>query len=129
MEDIKNRADIKLLIDKFYTRVLADDLIGYFFTEIAVVEWDKHIAVMYDFWESVLFGKASYKGNPMLKHIQLSRKEPMTAAHFNRWLTHWETTITENFKGERAKDAVARAKHIGALMKFKIEQATQNKNG
>ena len=122
LKDIENRDDIILLIDKFYSRVIADDFIGYFFTEVIALDWDKHIPVMYDFWETTLLGKMKYKGNPMLKHLELNKKEPLVPAHFHRWLTHWETTIRENFSGRKAEEAIKRANQIAELMKFKIQQ-------
>jgi len=122
MQDIQNRADIELLIDEFYKKIIADDLIGFFFTKIVQLDWDKHIPVMYDFWESTLLGKPIYHGNPMIKHIELNHKEPMTAKHFDRWLALWESTIKEYFDGEKAQEAITRAKHIGELIKLKIDQ-------
>jgi len=122
MRDIQNRKDIEFLIDEFYKKLISDDLIGFFFTEIVELDWEKHIPVMYDFWESMLLGKAVYQGNPMLKHIELNKNEPMTNKHFDRWLTHWEDTIKENFEGLKAQEAISRAKQIGELMKLKIAQ-------
>ena len=122
MQDIQYRTDIELLIDKFYKRVISDELIGFFFTEVIKINWDKHMPVMYDFWETTLLGKLKYQGNPMLKHIALNKKEPMNPKHFERWLELWETTVLENFSGTRADEAVQRANQIGELMKFMVTQ-------
>ncbi len=59
---------------------------------------------MYDFWGSVLLGTNAYKGNPMIKHIQLNEKTPLQVAHFQRWLRLWEETVNECFEGEIAHD-------------------------
>ncbi len=125
MKDIQHRKDIEFLIDKFYKRVITDDLIGFFFTEVIKIDWDKHMPIMYDFWETTLLGKMKYKGNPMVKHIALNQKEPMSPKHFERWLELWETTIKENFSGQKADEAVQRATQIGELMKYMITQHTQ----
>lgn len=122
MKDIQNRADIEFLIEAFYKRVIIDDLIGYFFTKVIKLDWDKHIPVMYDFWETILLGNIKYKGNPMLKHIELNKKETLNAEHFDRWLSHWKNTINENFVGVKANEAIQRAKQIAELMKFKIQK-------
>lgn len=119
MKDIENRKDIEQLVNAFYARVLKDDKIGFFFNEIVQIDWDKHFPIMYDFWETILFDTMKYKGNPMTKHIVLSKKEPMTAAHFERWLELWNQTVDEHFGGERASEAIKRAKMIADLMKFK----------
>lgn len=121
-KDIQNRQDIEQLVDQFYKRLLVDDLIGFFFTEIIALNVEEHLPVICDFWENILFGKSNYKGNPMLKHIALNSKSPLTSAHFERWLSIWELTITENYQGTKAKEAIERAKQIGGLMQFKIKQ-------
>ncbi len=54
-KDIENRKDIELLVRSFYDKVKADDTIGYIFNDIAKVNWEKHLPVMFDFWENVLF--------------------------------------------------------------------------
>jgi len=122
MSDIENRSDIELLVTKFYRKVLADDLIGYLFTEIVQLDWDQHMPTMYDFWESTLLYAGTYKGNPMTKHLALNRKEPLTSRHFDRWLSLWEKTVNENFSGPKATEAVQKANQIATLMKYKIEQ-------
>ncbi|MGI9543970.1 MAG: group III truncated hemoglobin [Cyclobacteriaceae bacterium] len=122
MKDIQTRDDIELLVDAFYKRMIVDDVIGFFFTEVMELDWDKHIPIMYDFWETILLGNIKYKGNPMLKHIALNKKEPLKPEHFDRWLKLWEAILAENFNGKNADEALNRAKQIGALMKFKVEQ-------
>lgn len=122
MDDIRSRHDIELLIDEFYKLVIKDDLIGFIFTETITLDWEIHIPIMYDFWETTLLGQMKYKGNPMLKHIELNKKEPLTAEYFDRWLSLWASTINENFSGSKAEEAIQRANQIGELMKYKIQQ-------
>ena len=126
MKDIENRKDIEDLVNEFYAKVLKDDKIGYFFNEIAHIDWKKHFPIMYNFWETILFDTMKYKGNPMTKHIVLSKKEPMTSEHFERWLLLWNQTVNENFKGERASEAIKRAKMIADLMKYKTANSSNN---
>ena len=120
MKDITTRQDIIHLIDSFYTKVVKDDLIGSYFTEVVTLDFEKHLPVMYNFWESVLLGGTSYKGNPMIKHIQLHQKKALEEKHFNRWLTLWEQTIDEHFTGSVADQAKQRAKSIKGIMMFKL---------
>ena len=120
--DIRNRKHIEMLIDLFYKQVVVDEVIGHFFTEVVELDWNKHIPVMYDFWETTLLGKMKYKGNPMLKHIDLNRKEALMAPHFDRWLELWNRTVNENFQGPMADKALKKANQIAELMKYKIEQ-------
>ena len=120
MKDITTRQDIIHLIDSFYTKVVKDDLIGSYFTEVVTLDFEKHLPVMYNFWESVLLGGTYYKGNPMIKHIQLHQKKALEEKHFNRWLTLWEQTIDEHFTGSVADQAKHRAKSIKGIMMFKL---------
>ena len=123
LKEIENRSDVETLVNKFYAKVLKDDLIGFFFKDVVHLNWDQHMPTMHDFWESTLFGLAKYRGNPMLKHIELNRKSAMKAKHFDRWLSLWEETVKENFHGDIAEDAINKATQIGGLMKFKIENS------
>ena len=122
LKDIQNREDIKLLVDSFYQKIIQDDLIGHFFNGVIEIDWDKHYPLLYDFWETTLLGNIKYKGNPMLKHIELSRKHPIRPEHFERWLAHWKSTVEKNFVGTKADEAIQRATLIGELMKHKIQQ-------
>ncbi|XOV94655.1 MAG: group III truncated hemoglobin [Bacteroidota bacterium] len=120
MKDIKDRADIELLVNEFYKLVIKDDQIGFFFTEIISLDFDKHLPVMYDFWETTLLGNRKYHGNPMVKHILLNEKATMTSKHFERWLDLWEQTLSSNFRGPTTSEALYRAKQIAEIMKLKI---------
>lgn len=126
MRDIENRKDIENLVDNFYKLVIKDELIGSFFTKVVVLDWEKHIPVMYNFWETIVLGNITYKGNPMLKHISLSQKKAIKEEHFDRWLKLWESTLSQYFQGPKANEALNRAQQIAELMKFKIKQHAQS---
>ena len=120
--DITNSDDIALLVHSFYDVVLKDDLIGPFFTEIAQVNWDEHLPLMIQFWETVLLGKATFEGWPMRTHLMLNQKAAMKEEHFERWTTIWFKILDDNFEGEIANEAKNRAKIMKDLILFKIEQ-------
>ena len=121
MKDIEAAEDIGLLIDEFYKKVIKDKSIGYFFTDVVQLSWEKHIPIMNAFWNSVLLGSNTYKGNPMIKHIELDHINKLEAEHFNVWLKLWEQTIHDLFEGPKADEALLRAKNIALLMQHKIE--------
>ncbi len=125
--DIQNRDDIQRLIDQFYQKVLKDEVIGHVFTDTIEFIWDRHIPVMYDFWESVLFHTAVYKGNPMLKHIDLNKKITLTDAHFDQWLELWRLTVEDNFTGERATAAIEKSIVMRHLIQSKIKMSSDPK--
>lgn len=123
MPDLVTRADIDLLVRRFYERILVDELIGHFFTEVVALDLDEHLPHLCDFWETTLLGNPIFKGNPMQKHIALNQKSPMRPEHFDRWLGEWEATIRAHFQGPKSEEAIQRARQIGALMQFKVAQA------
>ncbi|HRA60694.1 MAG TPA: group III truncated hemoglobin [Bacteroidia bacterium] len=118
--DIKDRRDIELLINTFYEKVKVDSFIGFFFTDVVKVNWDKHLPVMYDFWESVVFHTGIYDGNPMEKHIDLNKKSPMKMEHFQRWMQLFNETVDELFAGAKADVIKQRAISIATVMQIKI---------
>ena len=59
--DIQSRKDIELLMTTFYEKVKNDDTIGFIFNDIARVNWEHHIPIICDFWETLLLNAASYK--------------------------------------------------------------------
>jgi len=121
MKDIENVNDIEFLVDEFYQKVIIDELLGRFFTIVVNFEWEVHIPIMVSFWETVLLGKASYKGNPMNKHIELDKLSKLEPVHFERWLELWKATMNENFIGEKAAEAIVKAETIAKLMQTKLD--------
>ncbi len=123
MKNLETREDIELLVDKFYEKVATDETIGFFFNDVAQVDWSHHLPKMYSFWETLLLGNVSYKGNPMAVHFPINKKVAMQKAHFAHWVKLWTQTVEENFVGEMAEMAVYKATNIANLMGYKMETA------
>jgi hemoglobin len=119
-KDIEAKKDIEVLVDAFYHKVKTDELIGYIFTDIVKVNWQKHLPVMYSFFENMLFYTGSYTGNPMELHKHINSLYPLTARHFERWSILFNNTVDELFEGEKAMLVKQRAKSISAVMQIKI---------
>jgi len=119
-KDLKNRKDIELAITLFYDKVKKDEVIGYIFNDIAKVNWEKHLPIMFDFWENAIFYTGSYIGDPMNLHRHLHRVTPLHAEHFERWNQLFTSTIDELFEGEKAELAKQRALSISTVMQIKI---------
>lgn len=120
--DIETRQDIELLIRSFYDKVIQDETIGYIFNDVAKVNWDTHLPIMYDFWESVIFYTGTYRGNPIELHRHLNAREPLTAEHFKQWLHLFTHTVDELFEGEKTELAKQRALSISTMIQLKIAQ-------
>ncbi|MGF2411436.1 MAG: group III truncated hemoglobin, partial [Ferruginibacter sp.] len=119
-KDIEAKADIQLLVDAFYEKIKMDAVIGYIFTDVVKVHWEKHLPVMYNFWENTLFYTGSYEGNPMELHKHLHRVMPLTAEHFTQWTNLFTQTVDELFEGKNAGLAKQRAISIATVMQIKI---------
>ena len=118
--DIQNRTDIMHLISTFYTHAMQDDIIGYFFTEVAHINLEEHLPVMYDFWENVLFQANKYHGDAMQKHVVLNQKSPLRPEHFERWLTLFTQTLDDSFTGPVTEQTRQRARHIAMTIQNRL---------
>lgn len=118
--DITNRADILRLVEAFYTEAFADDLIGPVFTEVVHMDLERHLPIMADFWETVLFRAGLYKRNALRIHFDISAREPLTLEHFNRWLRLWSRTVDGLFAGEKAELAKTQAHVIAGSMHRRV---------
>lgn len=114
--DLSSRADIVRLVDTFYDAVRADDILGPIFDGVAHVDWATHLPKMYDFWETVLFGRAGFKGNPLAVHLELGRRTPLGGREFDRWLLLFHATADALFAGPLADEAKLRAARIAVMM-------------
>ena len=121
LKDITSREDVKQLVDAFYRLAIVDDIIGVFFTSVIQLDWEKHIPIMYDFWEMALFDKMIYSGNPMLKHIALDKVSKLEPIHFDRWISLFSKTIDEMYQGPKADLAKHKAESMRTLMLHKIK--------
>ncbi len=125
MKDITDKEDIKCYVDHFYNAVQQDDLIGPIFNaKIQPDEWHLHLDKMYRFWNSVLFGKAEYRGQPFSHHINLG----LSKAHFERWISLFEISIKTNFKGARANEVLQRAGKMRLMFEHKLQYLRNRPN-
>lgn len=121
--DITNRKDIELLVNTFYDKVRNNPVLGYIFDDVAKIDWENHLPKMYSFWASILLEEHSFSGNPMQKHIALSKITEMTDKEFSEWLHLFTVTVDELFVGEKANEAKVRAGNIARLMLHNIQNA------
>jgi hemoglobin len=129
LHDIQTREDVERLVESFYARATADDTIGRLFTEVARVDFGRHLPLMYDFWETLLFGVRKYKGNAMRAHFDLNDKVPLVEAHFRRWLQIWEGTVDALFAGRNAASAKEKARYIAQSMQLRLAAASAARTG
>jgi hemoglobin len=122
--DIRNREDVFFIVSKFYEKVRKDDILGPFFNE-TIKDWDAHLDHLTTFWESSLFLKTKYSGNPIEAHakVDANHNYSITELHFGLWLNLWFQTIDELFEGDYAENAKRRARKMGTFLYLKIFEA------
>ncbi len=106
-------ACIAELVDTFYGKVREDQLLGPIFAEAIGADWKPHLEKMNAFWSSVLLASRTYKGNPMMAHLQLPL---LTQRHFERWLQLWREVTAALCSEDVAAVFVARAETIGGRL-------------
>jgi hemoglobin len=121
--DITDRAGIERLINIFYEKARIDETIGFIFADVIPMDWEKHIPLIVDFWETILLDNPVYTKNAMEVHYDLNKKIPLQKEHFNSWVRLFTTTVDDLFEGKIAALAKTRAKSIAAVMLFKMENA------
>ncbi len=114
--DLAGRADVEALLRRFYGRVMVDDVLAEPFTELRIRGLGSHIPVMADFWETVLFRAGLYRGSALHAHRQVHQRTPLSRRHFVRWLTTWNNTVDEMYRGPIAEHAKVQAARIAWAM-------------
>jgi Truncated hemoglobins len=123
--DISTREDIDRLLARFYEKVREDATIGYIFNDIIKVNWEKHLPLIGDFWETLLLDTGKYYGNTMGVHYAINKKVKLEKEHFDRWIGLFNDTIDELFEGTVATMAKKKAGSIATLMQFKMQQENE----
>ncbi len=118
--DLRDRNDVYTLVNDFYRRAFADDLLGPIFIDVAQMDLAHHLPIICDFWETVLFRAGLYKRNALAMHVSLNARAPLTTEHFDRWLEIWGSTVDENFAGEKAELAKVQAARIAGSMNRRL---------
>ncbi len=126
MKEIESREDVRLLINTFYGKVRQDDMLGPIFNKI-IQDWDTHLELLTDFWQTNLFFVQKYKGNPLVAHQKADKEVGgiISEEHFGRWLQLWFSTIDSLFVGEKAQAAKDRARKMSTMLFLKIFEARQ----
>lgn len=118
--DIQSRDEIVRLVDTFYSKVRADETLGFIFDEVAAIDWEAHLPKMYAFWQTVLFRDGGFRGDPIGKHARLVPLTRMGREQFDRWLDLFRETVDELFEGENAGHIKRCAEDMANVIHSKI---------
>lgn len=126
LHDIEGKDDLIILVDAFYGKVQQDALLGSIFNSI-IEDWDKHLQIMYGFWNSVLFGAEGYKGQAVAKHVAIDQSIRLEQQHYDRWIALWNEIVDTLFTGVNTELIKTKAKAMLQLIQFKVEYARSGK--
>ncbi|MFF5444744.1 group III truncated hemoglobin [Streptomyces sp. NPDC012888] len=121
--DIAGRADLEVLLRRFYSAAFADPAIGPFFTRIAGTDLEAHLPRIADFWERALFRTADYRRNAFAPHAALHSVRPMTGEDFGRWVQLWRATVDGLHQGPLAERAKAQGESIALTLHRRLAGA------
>ncbi len=111
--DLTTRGAVDLLVTSFYREVVFDEVLEPVFSEVAEVDWARHIPVLVDYWTSLLLGTDGYRGSIMKVHRDLHAAAPIEREHCDRWYSLWVGCVDERWSGPVADRA---KRHAGVLM-------------
>ena len=120
-KELKSRSDINFLVVQFYAKIRNHDILGPIFNSI-ITDWESHLELLTDFWESQLLLIRKYHGNPIVVHQEVDNKcnHSLTPEHFGLWLNLWFETLDELFEGETVWAAKNRAQKMSTMLYLKI---------
>lgn len=120
--DLDSPAHIRFFIERFYDKVLVDDLLAHIFTDVAGIDIDVHIPMICSYWEKLLLGDSSYRRHTMNIHRHLHQKFPFTHVEFDRWLSLFIATANEHFAGGKTQRAIQIASSIAKNMDIALNK-------
>lgn len=122
MPDIQTQDDLYLLVNEFYKKLLADEQISYIFTEVVKIKIEEHLPILVTFWSQGILGTGGYSKNLTQIHLDINEKEYLSPELFKIWLNHFNNSVDENFKGEKAAQIKTQALNIATVIQIKISQ-------
>ena len=121
-QDIISREDIHFIISDFYSKLINDKNTRPFFENfIKENSLEKHINIITDFWEDILFNTIKYSNNVLQKHLDVNTEIKFEKEHFELWLNYFIETISNNFSGLNVELMKNRAKSIATVMQVKMK--------
>ena len=105
----------RAVVERFYGLVRQDPDLGPIFND-AIGNWDHHLALLTDFWHSVMLTSGRYKGNPMAAHWKHAGR--ITPALFQRWLGLWQQATGELMEPAVAAEMQSKARRIATSLQL-----------
>lgn len=125
MNDIQTQKDLYFLVDEFYKKLLADNRINYIFTDVVKIKIEEHLPILVTFWSQMILGKGGYTNNLTDIHLKVDKLEHLTQEIFDIWISHFSTTVDENYLGTNSEEIKLQAKNLSIILQIKIAKQNQ----
>jgi hemoglobin len=112
------KAHIEKLVAHFYSRAQEDKLLGPIFNEVARVDWEQHIPLLCQFWNSIMLKTSEYHGNAYMKHVLIGKQIAVQEEHFSRWLDLFQQEAIKHLPTDAAKQIVDRSILIAKSLSY-----------
>ena len=119
-KDLDNSDAIEGFVDSFYERIREDPRLSHIFFEIAMVDIDKHLPHIRNFWCKLLLSDPVYNRHTMNIHRELHNKAALRPSDFDRWLALFVQTVDDGYSGPTAKRAKTIAGSIAVNMRSSL---------
>lgn len=116
LPQVLDEAMIAAVVHGFYDEIRQDELLGPIFNG-AIADWPHHLAKMCDFWSATLLRTGRYDGRPLPPHLALPG---LGEAHFRRWLSLFQATVSRLCPPEVAELFMDRALRISHSFRLAI---------
>lgn len=127
--DLETREDVLTLLEAFYHRCFADELLGPVFVDIAQMDLSVHLPAIADFWCKVALREGTYRRNALVPHQALHEKAHLQPRHFEQWLHLWRTTLADLYAGPHADLAALQGSRIAFSMCRTVTGETSTRIG
>jgi hemoglobin len=106
---------ISEVIASFYVKIRRDPQLGPVFARAITDDaWPKHLAIIADFWSTVMLKTGRYRRNPFTAHQRVEGIDPEL---FDRWLALWRETCQELLTADAADALYSKAVVIANSLK------------
>lgn len=104
LHDTVDRANVEILVQRFYASILKDKMVGPYFiralgSDIKGEKWYEHLRTLNNFWLNMMGEENSYRGTPFPPHAFIGEMFPET---FERWLKLFRETVDSIYVPELA---------------------------
>lgn len=124
--DILVADDIATVIQHFYQKVKNDPQIGFYFSDVVPIQWDRHLKQMCLFWENILFHTGEYEGDPIETHRRVYQIHPTTTKDFEQWMKLFTGTVDALYEGKNVEKMKSHAAAIASIMMQKMDKNSPN---